>query len=109
MGAPRRRASTSSFRIDLDIDATEDVVTFSKPPLEAALDTPLGAIRLIGVHVKSKAPHGATTPDEAMSFAIANRRKQLAQCIWLRRRIDAHLAAASADRGGGSERRPGAR
>jgi hypothetical protein len=82
-----------AFRIDLDIDATEDVVTFSKPPLEAALDTPLGAIRLIGVHVKSKAPHGATTPDEAMSLAIANRRKQLAQCIWLRRRIDAHLAA----------------
>jgi hypothetical protein len=28
-----------------------------------------------------------------MSFAIANRRKQLAQCIWLRRRIEAHLAA----------------
>jgi hypothetical protein len=82
-----------TFRIDLDIDATEDVVTFSKPPLEAALDTPLGPIRLIGVHVKSKAPHGAKTPDEAMTFAIANRRKQLAQCIWLRRRIDDHLAA----------------
>jgi len=82
-----------AFRIDLDIDATEDVVTFSKPPLEAALDTPLGPVRLIGVHVKSKAPHGARTPDEAMSLAIANRRKQLAQCIWLRRRIDDHLAA----------------
>jgi hypothetical protein len=27
-----------------------------------------------------------------MSLAIANRRKQLAQCIWLRRRIDGHLA-----------------
>lgn len=81
-----------SLRIDLDIDATEDVVTFSKPPLEAALDTPLGPIRLIGVHVKSKAPHGAKGPDEAMSLAIANRRKQLAQCIWLRRRIDEHLA-----------------
>ena len=82
-----------TFRIDLDIDATEDVVTFSKPPLEAALDTPLGPIRLIGVHVKSKAPHGAKSPGEAMSFAIANRRKQLAQCIWLRQRIDHHLAA----------------
>jgi hypothetical protein len=82
-----------SFRIDLDIDATEDVVTFSKPPLEAALETPLGDIRIIGVHVKSKAPHGANTPDEAMSLAIANRRKQLAQCIWLRRRIEGHLAA----------------
>lgn len=82
-----------AFRIDLDIDATEDVVTFSKPPLEAALETPVGDIRLIGVHVKSKAPHGAKTEDDAMSLAIANRRKQLAQCIWLRRRIDEHLEA----------------
>jgi endonuclease/exonuclease/phosphatase family metal-dependent hydrolase len=82
----------TSFRIDLDIDASEDVVTFSKPPLEAALETPIGPLRLIGVHVKSKAPHGAKTEDEAMSLAIANRRKQLAQCIWLRRRIDRHLA-----------------
>ncbi len=89
-GAPR---FDGALRIDLDIDATEDVVTFSKPPLEAALDTPVGPVRLIGVHVKSKAPHGAKTPDEAMSLAIANRRKQLAQCVWLRRRIDAHLEA----------------
>jgi hypothetical protein len=82
----------TAFRIDLDIDATEDVVTFSKPPLEAALTTPLGDIRLIGCHVKSKAPHGAGSPDEAMSLAIAARRKQLAQCIWLRRRVEEHLA-----------------
>ncbi len=82
-----------TFRIDLDIDAREDRVTFSKPPLEAALDTELGPLRLIGVHVKSKAPHGAKTPEEAMQLAISNRRKQLAQCIWLRRRIETHLAA----------------
>lgn len=82
-----------AFRIDLDIDATEDVVTFSKPPLEVALRGRAGDMRLIGVHVKSKAPHGARNEDEAMSLAIANRRKQLAQCIWLRRRIDDHLAA----------------
>ncbi|MFW5881670.1 MAG: endonuclease/exonuclease/phosphatase family protein, partial [Roseicyclus sp.] len=89
-GAPR---FDTALRIDLDIDAQEDVVTFSKPPLEAALETPLGPIRLIGVHVKSKAPHGARNPDEVMSLAIANRRKQLAQCVWLRRRIEEHLAA----------------
>jgi endonuclease/exonuclease/phosphatase family metal-dependent hydrolase len=88
-GAPR---FDGAFRIDLDIDATEDVVRFSKPPLEAALETPIGPLRLIGVHVKSKAPHGAKTDAEAMSLAIANRRKQLAQCIWLRRRIDGHVA-----------------
>ncbi len=81
------------FRLDLDIDATEDVITFSKPPLEAALETPIGPLRLIGCHVKSKAPHGARNRADVMRLAIANRRKQLAQCIWLRARIDQHLAA----------------
>lgn len=89
-GAPQFDAE---FAIDLDIDATEDLVRFSKPPLEAALDTPIGSLRLIGAHVKSKAPHGAATDADVMRIAIANRRKQLAQCIWLRRRIDAHLDA----------------
>lgn len=89
-GAPR---FDGTFRIDLDIDATEDLVRFSKPPLEVALDTAAGALRLIGVHVKSKAPHGARGDDELMRIAIANRRKQLAQCIWLRARVDHHLDA----------------
>ncbi|MBF9061124.1 endonuclease [Rhodobacterales bacterium HKCCSP123] len=88
LGAPR---FDGQYRIDLDVDATEDVVEFSKPPLEMRLDTPLGPLRMIGVHVKSKAPHGARDPDHAMKIAITNRRKQLAQCIWLRRRIEAHL------------------
>jgi endonuclease/exonuclease/phosphatase family metal-dependent hydrolase len=92
-GAPR---FDTEYRIDLDIDATEDVVVFSKPPLELALDTPLGPVRMIGVHLKSKAPHGAQDPDHAMKIAIANRRKQLAQCIWLSRRITAHLEAGEA-------------
>lgn len=90
LAAPR---FDTAFRIDLDIDATEDVIVFSKPPLEAELKTPLGTIRLIGCHVKSKAPHGAEGPEEAMTLAIANRRKQLAQCIWIRRRVEEHLAA----------------
>jgi endonuclease/exonuclease/phosphatase family metal-dependent hydrolase len=81
------------FRIDLDIDATEDRVTFSKPPFEIAAKTAAGtAFRMIGVHLKSKAPHGARTHDEIMSKAIANRRKQQAQAVWLRQRIEAHLA-----------------
>jgi len=90
LGAP---SFDEEFRIDLDIDAHEDTVRWSKPPLEATLETALGAIRLIGVHAKSKAPHGARGRDEAIQIAIANRRKQLAQCIWLRRRVDGHLAA----------------
>lgn len=82
----------SVFRIDLDIDATEDMVRFSKPPLEVAVTTEKGSeLRLIGTHLKSKAPHGARGRDAIMRMSIANRRKQLAQAIWLRQRIDAHL------------------
>lgn len=82
------------FRIDLDIDATEDEVTFSKPPLELAVTTRTGhVLRLIGVHLKSKAPHGANGHDEIMRFSILNRRKQLAQAIWLRQRVAQHLTA----------------
>lgn len=83
----------SVFRIDLDIDATEDLVRFSKPPLEMALRTQSGReIRLIGAHLKSKAPHGARSDDEVMRLSISNRRKQLAQAVWLRQRIEAHQA-----------------
>ena len=92
-GAPR---FDGALRIDLDIDATEDLVVFSKPPLELSVTTKTGcAFRMIGAHLKSKAPHGAKTPAEVMSFGIANRRKQLAQAIWLRARIDEHLAAGT--------------
>ncbi|WP_135501881.1 endonuclease/exonuclease/phosphatase family protein [Roseovarius aestuariivivens] len=91
-GAPR---FDSVFRIDLDIDATEDLVEFSKPPLEVALETRGGtAVRLIGAHLKSKAPHGARNRDQMMRMAIANRRKQQAQAVWLRRRIEQHLDRA---------------
>lgn len=82
-----------TYRIDLDIDAHADQVRFSKPPLELALRSRAGLdLRMIGVHLKSKAPHGAKTRDAVMRLSIANRRKQLAQAIWLRARIDAHLA-----------------
>jgi len=82
------------FRIDVDTDAAPDLITWSKPPLEVALEIPTGRIiRLIGVHAKSKAPHGAQNDAEATAMSIANRRKQLAQCIWLRQRVDTHLAA----------------
>ena len=81
------------FRIDLDVDATEDLVRFSKPPLELALRTSSGTeLRMIGAHLKSKAPHGARNRDEVMRISIANRRKQLAQAVWLRARIEVHEA-----------------
>jgi predicted extracellular nuclease len=81
------------FRIDLDIDGREDLVRFSKPPLEVSLTAGELDIRFIGAHLKSKAPHGARTEADAIQQSIANRRKQLAQAIWLRQRIDAHLSA----------------
>ncbi|WP_435310132.1 endonuclease/exonuclease/phosphatase family protein [Primorskyibacter sedentarius] len=83
-----------TFRIDLDIDATQDKIRFSKPPLEIAARTASGKeLRLIGAHLKSKAPYGARGRDAIMRLSIANRRKQLAQAIWLRRRIETHLNA----------------
>ncbi|MEP2681526.1 MAG: endonuclease/exonuclease/phosphatase family protein [Sulfitobacter sp.] len=83
-----------TLRIDLDVDATEDAVVFSKPPLELEVTTKTGfAFQMIGAHLKSKAPHGAKSEADVLRIAIANRRKQLAQAIWLRRRIDTHLAA----------------
>lgn len=88
--APRFDAE---FRIDLDVDATQDVVRFSKPPMELAIQTKAGfEFRLIGAHLKSKAPHGAGSRDEAIRISIANRRKQLAQAIWLSRRVAHHVA-----------------
>ncbi|MCV2891595.1 endonuclease/exonuclease/phosphatase family protein [Lentibacter sp. XHP0401] len=83
-----------TFRIDLDVDAHEDLVQFSKPPLEVEAITAKGhLLRLIGTHLKSKAPHGARNESEAMKLSIQNRRKQLAQAIWLRQRIEEHLGA----------------
>lgn len=80
--------------IDLDVDAQLDAVRFSKPPLELAAQTRGGTrLRLIGAHLKSKAPHGAKTPDAAIARSIANRRKQLAQAVWLHRRVAEHVAA----------------
>ncbi|SMR83224.1 Endonuclease/Exonuclease/phosphatase family protein [Aliiroseovarius halocynthiae] len=83
----------SSFQLDLNTDAALDTVVFSKPPLEVALTHRKSGkdLRLIGVHAKSKAPHGARGAAEVMRVAIENRRKQMAQCIWIRRRVDEHL------------------
>ena len=90
----RCAAFDDEFRIDLDVDATEDQVQFSKPPVELAVELASGRkFRLIGAHLKSKAPHGAESQGEMIRISIANRRKQLAQAVWLVRRIESHLEA----------------
>lgn len=82
-----------AFRYDIDADSTPDTIRFSKPPLELAVTLADGrAMRLIGVHAKSKNPHGATDEASALRISIENRRKQLVQCIWLRERVKEHLA-----------------
>jgi Predicted extracellular nuclease len=88
-------AFNSIYRLDLDTDRDREEVRFSKPPLELAMEVrETGfAFRMIGVHVKSKAPHGARRRDDVIRISIENRRKQLAQCIWLRERVEGHLEA----------------
>ncbi|WP_323778466.1 endonuclease/exonuclease/phosphatase family protein [Leisingera sp.] len=82
------------FEIDLDVDERLDKAEFSKPPLELAVTTRGGtALRMIGAHLKSKAPHGARMPKDITALAIANQRKQLAQANWLHRRAAEHVAA----------------
>ena len=83
-----------TFRYDLDADMVFESIRFSKPPLELAATTHSGTkLRLIGVHAKSKNPYGAVGREAQIRLSIENRRKQLAQCLWLRQRVEAHLAA----------------
>jgi len=89
-----RTRFNQTLQMDLNTDALPDDVRWSKPPLEIEVTHTSGTVfRMIGVHAKSKAPHGASNDAEVMQISIANRRKQLAQCIWLRKRVEAHLTA----------------
>lgn len=84
----------TTFRYDLDTDNVTEAIRFSKPPLELAVTTAAGTrLRLIGVHAKSKNSHGAVGREAQLRLSIENRRKQLAQCLWIRQRVDGHLRA----------------
>ncbi|MCZ4260449.1 endonuclease [Limimaricola sp. G21655-S1] len=87
------RESARAPRFDLKAGHGETRISWSKPPLELAIEAEGVALRLIGVHAKSKAPHGAQNPGDLRRIAIENRRKQLAQCGWLRARVEDHLDA----------------
>ncbi len=80
--------------VDVDRDGRPDLLSFNKPPLEIAAVTAAGAaFRMIGVHMKSKAPHGATDDASVKRLGVASRHEQIAQCLWLRQRVLEHLAA----------------
>ena len=92
-GSPAPRFD-GSFHHHLDGNSGPEVIRFDKPPLEILLTPVEGRpIRLIGVHVKSKAPHGAQDAADVTRLSIQNRRKQLAQCLWIRQRVEGHLTA----------------
>ena len=80
-----------TFRYDLPGDTAPQTIRFSKPPLELSVVAGDARLRLIGVHAKSKASHRGSKDDPKL--ALENRRKQMAQCLWLRGRVAAHLAA----------------
>lgn len=83
-----------SYSLDLNIDGLPDPVTFNKPPLEiAAVARGRYHFRMIGVHAKSKSPHGDLTPDQFRRISIENRKKQLAECLWIRARAEEHMRA----------------
>ncbi|MFN3293555.1 MAG: endonuclease/exonuclease/phosphatase family protein [Gemmobacter sp.] len=93
---PQGSASVPRFdgtmEVSLGNGAGSERAQFSKPPLELAVTPATGApFRLIGVHAKSKAPHGARSAEQVHQITLENRRKQLAQCQWLRLRVEDHL------------------
>jgi hypothetical protein len=92
-GSPTAPRFDTILRHDVNGDGVEQPVTFSKPPLELSVRADSHWYRLIGVHAKSKVPHGQVTPEEFRRISIQNRRKQLAECHWLRERTLAHLTA----------------
>lgn len=94
-GAPR---FDSVYPADLDGRGEVALHRFSKPPLEALVtDRATGLeLRLIAVHLKSKAPHVSGPPSLLRRRARENRAKQYAQAAWLRARLDEHMAAGEA-------------
>ncbi len=90
---PKAPRFDSVLHFDIDVDARPEPIRFSKPPLELEMVADGRTLRLIGIHAKSKNPSAGRTPQEMTRIAIQNRRKQLAECVWVRRRVDEHLAA----------------
>jgi endonuclease/exonuclease/phosphatase family metal-dependent hydrolase len=81
------------YLYDLNGDGVDENIGFSKPPLEVLAQIHGGPdLRLIGVHTKSKAPRGTRDEAEFVAQSIQNRRKQLAECFWLRGRVAQILA-----------------
>ena len=90
--APGDHPDAPAFDADHEVEGRS--VVWSKPPLEMDLQVAGHAttLHLIGVHAKSKGVGPVDDPEAALERALANRRKHLGQCAWLRARVDARLA-----------------
>lgn len=80
-------------KFPLTINGETKVHHFSKPPLEATItDRMTGRqVELIAVHAKSKSTARARNKADQERVALDNRRRQLAQCTWLRLRAERFL------------------
>ncbi len=82
----------SYYVLDVEEDSIEEIFKFERPPLEAQvtfMDNGQADLELemIGVHAKSKIVTGAIDEIYTPLNSMANRRKLLAQCQWIRNRV----------------------
>ena len=86
---PKPPKFTDEIKLSIDEDHKQSY-RFSKPPLELQIQCRKSGdtLTLIGAHFKTKAPHGAHNDKEVREFGLTNRRKQIAQALWLRARVD---------------------
>jgi hypothetical protein len=91
-GVPR---FDSIYPADLDGSGRVVLHEFSKPPLEAMVSDQVTGLtlRLIAVHLKSKAPHASGPAAKLKRIAHESRAKQYAQAAWLRARLSEHITA----------------
>ncbi len=90
---PHSGPNPPAFHKEISLQIEEDRpkrYKFSKPPLELKVTDRASnrSLNVIGAHLKTKAPHGARSDEEARKFGLKNRRKQIAQAIWLRERVE---------------------
>jgi hypothetical protein len=90
---PYSPAPRFDYELSYGPKAAPEVIRFSKPPLELTVRTSDGTdLSLIGLHAKSKSVR--VSPDHAdyIRLSIQNRRQQLAECFWVRARVDQLLS-----------------
>jgi len=86
------------FVLDIEEDSVQEIFTFERPPLEATIQlldgvNPAYEFELIGVHAKSKIVTGVAEEIFTKLNSLSNRRKLIAQCHWVRKRVEELIAA----------------